>query len=127
MGDNEITVYTMTGCQHCVGVKAYLEEKGLAFTERNVLEDDKAMEDFRKLGFRGTPVIIIGDETVVGFDRAKLLSGQIPCGPSTGNNPPKPTGMPLFENPVSRPQPMSRSRMAPASAPAASSSTIACS
>jgi glutaredoxin len=72
MADPQVVVFTMTGCQHCAGVKAYLNEKGIAFTERNVLEDDKAMADFRELGYRGTPVTVAGDEAVVGFDRTRL-------------------------------------------------------
>ena len=72
MAGPHVVVFTMTGCQHCAGVKAYLNEKGIAFTERNVLEDDKAMTDFRELGYRGTPVTVVGDEAVVGFDRTRL-------------------------------------------------------
>jgi glutaredoxin len=72
VADSQVVVFTMTGCQHCAGVKAYLSEKGIAFTERNVLEDDKAMADFRELGYRGTPVAVAGDEAVVGFDRTRL-------------------------------------------------------
>jgi glutaredoxin-like protein NrdH len=72
MGDKEIVVYTMTGCQHCAGVKAYLAERGIEFTERNVLEDDEAMADFQELGFRGTPVTLVGEEAIVGFDRARF-------------------------------------------------------
>jgi len=72
MADPQVVVFTMTGCQHCAGVKAYLTEKGIAFTERNVLDDDKAMADFRELGYRGTPVTVVGDEAVVGFDRTRL-------------------------------------------------------
>ncbi len=74
----KVVVFTVTGCQHCAGVKAYLGEKGIAFTERNVLEDDEAMADFRARGFRGTPVTVVGEEAIVGFDREKLegaLSG----------------------------------------------------
>ena len=36
------------------------------------------MADFKALGFRGTPVTLVGEEAVVGFDREKLneaLSG----------------------------------------------------
>lgn len=78
MSTRTVVVYTMTGCSHCAGLKAYLNEKGIEFTERNVLEDDEAMTDFKKLGFRGTPVTVIGEETMVGFDRSKfdeLLAG----------------------------------------------------
>ena len=72
MAGPHVVVFTMTGCQHCAGVKAYLNEKGIAFTERNVLEDDKAMTDFRELGYRGTPVTVVGDEAVIGLDRTRL-------------------------------------------------------
>lgn len=72
MSERTVVVFTMPGCQHCAGVKAYLAEKGIEFTERNVLEDDSAMADFRKLGFRGTPVTMVGEEAIVGFDRNRF-------------------------------------------------------
>ena len=72
MAGPQVVVFTMTGCQHCAGVKAYLEEKGIAFSERNLLVDDQAMADFRELGYRSTPVTIVGDEAVIGFDRARM-------------------------------------------------------
>ncbi len=72
MEGKEVVVYTMTGCPHCAGVKDYLKEKGVGFAERNVLEDEQAMADFKKLGFRGTPVTLVGGEPVVGLDKAKL-------------------------------------------------------
>jgi glutaredoxin len=70
--NTKVVVYTMTGCPHCAGVKQYLKEKGVEFEERNVLEDDDAMADFRKLGFRSTPVTVVGETSVNGMDRAKL-------------------------------------------------------
>jgi glutaredoxin 3 len=72
MSDDKIVVFTMTGCHFCAAVKAYLDEKGLEYTERNVLDDEQAMADFRDLGFRGTPVTVVGGEALVGFDRAKF-------------------------------------------------------
>ena len=72
MSKGTVVVFTMPGCQHCAGVKAYLSDKGIDFTERNVLEDDSAMADFRKLGFRGTPVTLVGEEAIVGFDRNRF-------------------------------------------------------
>jgi glutaredoxin-like YruB-family protein len=68
----KIKVYTMEGCPHCAGVKDYLREKGVEFEERDVLADDQAMAEFRELGFRGTPVTLIGDVAIVGFDRERL-------------------------------------------------------
>ena len=72
MADKKVVVFTMTGCPHCAAVKEFLKEKGVEFAERNVLDDDQAMADFRELGFRGTPVTLIGEEPVVGFDKDRL-------------------------------------------------------
>ena len=68
----KVVVYTMSGCPHCAGVKDYLKERGVEYTERNVLEDDQAMADFKAMGFKGTPVTVVGDTSVVGFDKKKL-------------------------------------------------------
>jgi len=46
----------------------------MAFTERNVSEDEKAMEELQKLGYYSTPVTFIDGEAVVGFDMEKLES-----------------------------------------------------
>jgi len=68
----DIVVYTMTGCPHCAAIREFFEERGIEYTERNVLEDDTALKELRELGFNGTPVTLKGDESVLGFDRPKL-------------------------------------------------------
>ena len=40
--------------------------------ERNVIDDETAMEELEKLGVFTTPVTVIDGETVIGFDRKKL-------------------------------------------------------
>jgi glutaredoxin 3 len=43
------------------------------FTEYNVQEDElKAQEMIDKSGQMGVPVIMIGDEVVIGFDQQKI-------------------------------------------------------
>ena len=53
-------------------VKAYLSRKGIAFTERNVSEDDEARDALLGMGLRSTPVTVIGDQNVVGYSPPKL-------------------------------------------------------
>ena len=50
----------------------YLSQRGIQYTERNVIEDQTAMEELEKLGFMTTPVTVIDGEIVIGFDRKKL-------------------------------------------------------
>ncbi len=50
----------------------WLDEKGYAYTERNINEDKEARQELIKNGFMGVPVMYVGDEVVQGFDKAKL-------------------------------------------------------
>ena len=53
-------------------VKVYLSRKGIPFTERNVSTDREALRTLLDMGYRTTPVTVIGDEKVVGFSPASL-------------------------------------------------------
>jgi glutaredoxin len=53
--------------------KDFFKEKNVAYTEINVAGNpDKINEMVEKSGQRGVPVIIIGDEVTVGFDKPKI-------------------------------------------------------
>ena len=53
-------------------VKVYLSRKGVPFTERNVSLDREALKNLVGMGFRTTPVTVIGEKRVVGYSTAKL-------------------------------------------------------
>jgi glutaredoxin-like protein NrdH len=49
-------------------VKEFLSRAGVAFTAKNVDEDEQAYDELIARGFRTIPVTIVGDKTVKGFD-----------------------------------------------------------
>ncbi len=53
-------------------MKEFLHQKGIAFTEKDVAQDDEAFEEVMRMGFAATPVTLIDSEAVVGFNKAKL-------------------------------------------------------
>ena len=54
-------------------MKEFLSQRGVKWTEKYVDEDRAAaIEMIRRSGQQGVPVTIIGDDVVVGFDRARL-------------------------------------------------------
>jgi glutaredoxin len=53
-------------------VKEFLSQAGLAYTARNIEEDDTAYDELIALGFRTIPVTVIGDAVVKGFDADAL-------------------------------------------------------
>lgn len=70
--NQQITVFTQTGCPPCAQVKEFLFRYGFAFTERNIRTDPTAVEELRQLGAMMTPVTVIGDEVVMGYDEFRL-------------------------------------------------------
>jgi len=63
--------------------KEFLSQRGVAFNEYNVAADPQAAYRMIRLsGQRGVPVITVGDEVIIGFDRPRLerLLSERPAG-----------------------------------------------
>lgn len=56
----------------CKRTKEFLSQNGVAFEERDVSQDEAALDELQKLGLMTTPVTLIDGAVVVGFDRKKL-------------------------------------------------------
>ena len=56
----------------CEGVKEFLSQKGVSFTERDITQDVEALAELEAIGVMTTPVTVIGGEVAVGLDRPKL-------------------------------------------------------
>lgn len=67
-----IVMYTTAYCPACKVAKAYFAKKGLAYEDNDVDQSRAAAEEFMRLGGRGVPLIIIGDQRMEGFDSQKL-------------------------------------------------------
>lgn len=64
-----IRIFSQPTCPACNEAKEYLKGKGLAFTDHNILEDDRALEEMLHVHrVRVTPLILIGEKKVIGFD-----------------------------------------------------------
>jgi len=55
--------------------KDFLKEKGISYTDYDVARDlEKRQEMIQKSGQMGVPVIFVGDELIIGFDKERLVS-----------------------------------------------------
>lgn len=73
MAAKDVTIYSTPTCHFCDQAKAFFKEHDIEYTEHNVAEDtEKRAEMMEKSGQMGVPVIIVGDEVLVGFDEEKL-------------------------------------------------------
>lgn len=68
----KVVVYTSDTCPYCVAAKDFLKEKNVDFEEKNVTQSADARNELVGKGYRGVPVIVVGDEEIVGFDKNRL-------------------------------------------------------
>ena len=70
----KIKVYSTNTCPYCTMAKEFLEENNVKFENINVSDDEEAAQEMiEKSGQMGVPVIVIGDEVIVGFDKYKIM------------------------------------------------------
>jgi len=70
-----VIIYSAPWCAFCKTEKQYLEHLGVAYTERDIEEDDGAMDELlAKVGGEASsvPVTDIDGVIIRGFDRAKI-------------------------------------------------------
>ncbi|MBI2902775.1 MAG: glutaredoxin family protein [Candidatus Methylomirabilis oxyfera] len=53
-------------------MKAWLSQKQIPFTEKNVREDQAALDELKRMGFNSVPVTVINGQRIVGFDQEQL-------------------------------------------------------
>lgn len=68
----EVVIYTSDTCGYCHAAKDYLDSLGVKYTEKNVSQDVEARKELIQKKFMGVPVIIVGEETIQGFNKERL-------------------------------------------------------
>ena len=75
----EPILYTQTGCAESVKVRAWLMDHGVSFIERDASADPDAAAALVATGTFATPLLVLGDDRVLGFREqalAALLSNR---------------------------------------------------
>lgn len=73
--DTQVTIYSAPWCAFCHAAKQFLDSKKVKYHDINVDADHAAaMELVQKTGQAGIPVLLIGDETIIGFNRPAIES-----------------------------------------------------
>jgi len=68
-----VTIYSTPSCHFCHMAKDFFNANNIIYTEYNVAGDaEKRKEMVEKSGQMGVPVIIIGSEIIIGFNKPKI-------------------------------------------------------
>ncbi len=68
--NNKIIMYSASWCGVCKTAKTYFNKKGIPYMEYDVETSAKGRKDYKRLGGRGVPLILIGKKRMDGFDRS---------------------------------------------------------
>ncbi len=69
----KVIVYSTQSCPYCYMAKDFLKEKGIEFEDVDVGSNrERAMEMIEKSGQMGVPVLDIGGEIIIGFNKPKI-------------------------------------------------------
>ncbi len=68
-----VIVFSTPTCGYCNQAKAYFRQKNVRYTDVDVSRDQSAARDIvRRSGQQGVPVIDIGGQLVMGFNRPRI-------------------------------------------------------
>ena len=69
-----VTIYCQEGCGPCEQAMHQLDSNAVMYKEKDINSNSQYGEEFRRLGGRGTPLIIIGNDRIEGYDHDQLQS-----------------------------------------------------
>ena len=68
-----VKIFTTSTCAYCKMVKEFFKQNNINYEEKDVVMDMQAREEMiNKSGQMGVPVIFVGDDIVIGFDKSRL-------------------------------------------------------
>jgi glutaredoxin len=67
-----VVMYSTTWCGVCTRAKNWLKAHSIRFVEYDVEKSEPGKRDFKKLGARGVPVILVGKQRMNGFSEANM-------------------------------------------------------
>jgi glutaredoxin len=68
----KVVMYVAENCGYCEEAREYFADRGVAVRERDIGADQDAAQEFAALHGVGTPLILVGDERLDGFDEDAL-------------------------------------------------------
>ncbi len=78
----KMEIFSTPQCGYCDAAKKLLDEKGLAYTNLDVMADPAVLEDFKRrlLRSKAVPQIFIDGEHIGGYEDLRLMdqAGRLP-------------------------------------------------
>jgi glutaredoxin len=67
-----VVMYATTWCPYCAKARGYFARKGIAYVEYDIEKSAAVNAEFKRLGGRGVPLILVGTQKMSGFSEQGL-------------------------------------------------------
>jgi len=64
----QLVIYTTPTCPHCIRALKHMQARKIDYIQKDVQHDRANQAEFRRIGGRGVPHIVMGNTVVVGFN-----------------------------------------------------------
>ena len=68
----EVKMYATSWCPYCAKARAYFARRSIAYVEVDIEKSREGRAEYDRLGARGIPVILVGQQRMNGFSEARL-------------------------------------------------------
>lgn len=69
-----VVMYATAWCPYCAKARAYFKRTNTAYVEHDIEKSADAHAEFKRLGGRGVPLIVVGNERLRGFNELAFES-----------------------------------------------------
>ena len=69
-----VVMYATVWCPYCARARAYFKRTNTAYVEHDIEKSADAHAEFKRLGGRGVPLILVGNEKLRGFNELAFES-----------------------------------------------------
>jgi glutaredoxin len=70
----EVKMYATDWCGYCKKAREYFARNGVRYTELNIEKSATARAEYDRLGARGVPVILVGEQRMNGYGEQHLAA-----------------------------------------------------
>jgi len=64
---DKVVIYTTPTCPHCIRALKHMNDRKIAYVQKDVQHDQANRAEFKQIGGRGVPHILMGSTVMVGF------------------------------------------------------------
>lgn len=68
----QVVLYATSWCGYCKATREFFAENGIRYTEYDIESSDSARAEHARLGGRGIPLIVVGEEVLRGYNPQAL-------------------------------------------------------